>query len=145
MSNSIQLKPDKKPQWDLANARKLLKGAIAQAKEKSDQDALSIAKRGLVYAGEKPPSLKLDPLLSAAELTVLAIHMRVKLNLPLRPNVKTALEKVLGDDNLISSLSSKSDATLGGLMVLCPRDVSDYLNDGAVSAVIDARDYLHYR
>jgi hypothetical protein len=141
MSNLSQIKPDRvRPTaWDLANARKLLKGAIARAKEKNDQDALSIGNRALIYAGEKAPSLKVDPLLSAAELTVLAIHMRVKLNLPLRDGVKSTLHDVLKSE----SLSSNADKVLGGLTILRPRDVSDYYADSAVSAIVDARNYLN--
>jgi hypothetical protein len=141
MSNLSQIKPDRvrPPAWDLANARKLLKGAIARAKEKNDQDALSIGNRALIYAGEKAPSLKVDPLLSAAELTVLAIQMSAKLNLPLPPRVKSVLRGVLET----SSLSKKADSALGGLTILCPRDVSDYYADSAVSAIVDARNYLN--
>ena len=140
MSNLSQIKPDwvRSPAWDLANARKLLKDAINRAKKKNDPDALSIGNRALTYAGEKPPSLKVDPLLSATELTILAIHMRVKLNLPLRDGVKSTLHDVLKNE----SLSSNADKVLGGLTILCPRDVSDYYSDGAVSALIDARTYL---
>lgn len=141
MSDLSQVKPTRNPDWILANARKLLKRAIATAKKKNDPDAISIGNRGLIYAGEKPPNQKIDPILSSAELAVLAVHMRVKLDLPLRPNVKAALLGVLDPDHL-GSISKKADSALGGLMVLCPKDVSDYLNDGAISAIVDARSYL---
>ncbi len=139
MSNLSQVKPDKNQKWILANSRKLLKDAINRAKKKNDPVALSIGNRALTYAGEKPPYLKVDPILTCAELAVLAIHMRAKLNLPLRPNVKDVLRDVLQSDH---SLSPKAASVLGGLMILCPRDVSDYLTDGAVSAIVDARMYL---